>query len=80
MHQRPFTLVRARVVDDTGQAVFRRPLWVTVVGARRRELSLVDIWEAYRQRYDLEHFFRFGKQRLLMDSYQTPETTHEEQW
>jgi hypothetical protein len=80
MHQRPFTLVRARVVDDTGQEVFTRPLWLTVIGGRRRELSLVEIWQAYRQRYDLEHFFRFGKQRMLMDAYQTPETVHEEHW
>jgi hypothetical protein len=80
MHQRPFTLVRARVVDGAGQPVFQRPVWLTVIGARRRELSLVDIWDAYRQRYDLEHFFRFGKQRMLMDAYQTPETAHEEHW
>lgn len=80
MHQHPFTLVRARVLDDKGQPVFTRPLWLTVIGPRRRELSLREIWDAYRQRYDLEHFFRFGKQRLLLDAYQTPDTTHEEQW
>jgi hypothetical protein len=80
MHTHPFTLVRARVLDDQGQPVFTRPLWLTVIGARRGELSLVDIWTAYRQRYDVEHFFRFGKQRLLMDAYQTPDTTHEEHW
>lgn len=80
MHRHPFTLVRARVVNATGQLVFTRPLWLTAIGARRRELSLVEIWDAYRQRYDLEHFFRFGKQRLLMAAYQTPETTHEEHW
>jgi hypothetical protein len=28
----------------------------------------------------VEHFFRFGKQRLLMASYQTPEVQHEENW
>ena len=39
-----------------------------------------DIWDADQQRYDLEHFFRFGKQRLLMDAYQTPETDREENW
>jgi hypothetical protein len=80
MHQHPFTLVRARVLDDQGQTVFTRPLWLTVIGQRRRELSVVEIWHAYRQRYDLEHFFRFGKQRVLMDTYQTPDTTHEEHW
>ena len=80
MHTFPFTLVRVRVLNDQGEAVFCRPLWLIVVGQRRAELTLCDIWEAYCQRYDMEHFFRFGKQRLLLDAYQTPETAHEENW
>ena len=80
MHQHPFTLVRGRVLDAQGKMVFPRPLWLVVFGERRQELTLLEIWDAYRQRYDLEHFLRFGKQRLLMDAYQTPETEHEENW
>ncbi len=80
MHQYPFTLVRARVFDAQHHLVFSRPIWLIVFGPRRCELSLCEIWDAYRQRFDLEHFFRFGKQRLLMDAYHTPDTTHEENW
>lgn len=80
MHQHPFTLVRVRILNTQGHPVFQRPLWLLVFGQRRKELSLCEIWEAYRQRFDVEHFFRFGKQRLLMDTYQTPETAHEENW
>ena len=80
MHTYPFTLVRIRVLNSKGQPVFRRPLWLIVFGERRNELTLGDIWEAYHQRYDVEHFFRFGTQRLLLDAYQTPETAHEENW
>jgi len=40
----------------------------------------VEAWEAYGQRYDLEHYFRFGKQRLLMAAYRTPDVEHEENW
>ncbi len=28
----------------------------------------------------MEHFFRFGKNRLLLTSYQTPDVGHEENW
>ena len=28
----------------------------------------------------MEHLFRFGKQRLLMTSYLTPDVHHEENW
>jgi hypothetical protein len=80
MHQHPFTLVRVCLYDQNGQMAFRHPLWLIVVGERRHELSALDIYEAYRQRFDLEHFFRFGKQKLLMDSFQTPVVKHEENW
>ncbi len=80
MHQHPFTLIRAVVVDEQGQPVFQRALWLIVLGARRHEVSLVTAWEAYGQRFDLEHYFRFGKQRLLMAAFQTPEVDHEENW
>src|SRR3990167_3396604 len=44
------------------------------------ELSLLDIFNSYRQRFDIEHFFRLGKNRLLMDKIQTPDVHHEETW
>lgn len=80
MHQHPFTLIRCRVVDANGNLVFQRALWLLVMSKRREEVSLVEAWQAYGQRYDLEHFFRFGKQRLLLTAYQTPKVQHEENW
>ncbi|MEA3346086.1 MAG: transposase [Chloroflexota bacterium] len=80
MHKYPFTLVRIRVVDADGEPVYKQPTWLVVLGERREELSLADIWQAYDQRSDGEHFHRFGKQNLLMADYQTPEVDHEENW
>ncbi len=80
MHQHPFNLVRIRMLDAQGRPAFQRPLWLVVVGQRDQELSLLEVHQAYRQRYDLEHFFRFGKQKLLLASYQTPDVEHEENW
>lgn len=80
MHEHPFDLIRARVFDLSGKLVFTRPMWLIVMGNRRTEISTVAAYEAYRQRYDLEHFFRFGKSKLLMDSFQTPTLEHEENW
>ena len=51
-----------------------------VIGKMRLEISPYDAYQAYRQRYDIEHFFRFGKNKLLMNSYQTPDVGHEENW
>jgi len=80
MHRYPFTLVRIVLYDQEGEAAFRRPLWLIVIGERRHELSLLDIQDAYARRYDLEHFFRFGKQKLLLARFQTPEDEREETW
>ena len=44
------------------------------------ELSLQDCYDSYRQRYDMEHLFRFGKQKLLMTAYSTPDVEQEENW
>jgi hypothetical protein len=80
MQERPFDLIRATVTEAQGKRRFQRPLWLLVLGSRRREIALVQAYQAYCQRYDLEHFFRFGKTKLLLDRYQTPCVKHEEQW
>lgn len=76
----PFNIVRVIVRDQHNNHVFKRPLWIAVQGKRRHELSPDFIYQAYHQRYDIEHYFRFGKQKLLMDKYQTPDARHEENW
>ena len=68
------------VTDTCGKLVFTRPMWLIVIGNRRHQLSPKSVWEAYHQRYDVEHFFRFGKQHLLTTAYQTPDVNHEENW
>lgn len=80
MHDCPLTLIRIDAFKPNGKPLYRRPLWLIATGDRRREISIIDIWLAYAQRYDIEHYFRFGKQRLLMSSYQTPDCQHEENW
>lgn len=79
MHLHPFTLLQIHVTDANGKQVFR-PMWLIVIGQRRGELTPLDSYQTYRQRFDLEHFFRFGKQRLLMTAYSTPDVQHEENW
>lgn len=79
MNRHPFTLLQITVRDEIGNAVWK-PMWLIVIGSRREELSLIDCYESDRQRYDLEHLFRFGKQKLLMTAYATPDVNHEENW
>jgi len=80
MQHYPFTLVRIVFYAHAGQVAFRRRLWLIVMGERRHQLNDFEIYHAYARRYDLEHFFRFGKQHLLLTDFQTPETEREESW
>jgi hypothetical protein len=75
-----FRIVRIGVFKSNGDRLFKCPLWLLIAGKRRNELTLRDIFESYRQRFDIEHFFRLGKTRLLLDKFQTPEVVHEEAW
>jgi hypothetical protein len=80
MWQYPFTLVKISAHDEKGKPVYAKPIWLIVVGQQRDQLSLVQILQAYHARSNLEHFFRFGKQKLLLTDSQTPVTVREERW
>lgn len=76
----PFRLLKIQVYKPTGELFFKRPMWIIVSGKKRDQLSLLDVYNIYRQRFDIEHFFKFGKDKLLLDKLQTPEVEHEEAW
>jgi len=80
LNEHPLRIIRITITDENGNLVYKRPMWLMVCGKRRQELSLIEIWQSYKRRYDIEHFFKFGKMQLLMDKFQTPETVHEESW
>lgn len=76
----PMNLIQITLLNDQKEEVYKRPLWLSVFGSRRNEVSLFEAYQNYNSRYDIEHFFRFCKQNLLLDAYQTPDVEHEELW
>jgi hypothetical protein len=80
MQNYPFTLVKVEVYNTRQERVFKKPLWLIVMGKQRGRLSLPEMYAIFSARSDMEHFFRFGKQKLLLDGFQTCETEHEEHW
>jgi DDE superfamily endonuclease len=80
LNEHPLRVIRITITDENGNIVYKRPMWLMVCGKRQQELNLIQIWQSYKRRYDIEHFFKFGKMRLLMDKFQTPDTQHEESW
>ena len=81
MKDKPFRLIRIQLLDaQTNTPLFKKKMWLGVWGKRRKEINGEEIYWAYRNRYDIEHFFRFGKQKLLLDKYQSPDEEHLQNW
>jgi len=76
-----FDMVGIRALDArTGARVFKHDQFVAVVGERRAELSVEEVAEEYRHRFDLEVTNRLMKQELFLQGYQTPALEHLDNW
>jgi len=74
-------IVGIRVLQrETGERVFKQDVFVAVVGERRSELKIEEIAEVFYHRFDLEVTNRFLKQNLFLESYQTPDVQHLDNW
>lgn len=81
MKEVEFDIVGIRVLNkETGERVFKQDVFVAVVGQERAELSLEEVAEAFYHRFDLEVGNRFMKQNLFLESYQTPDVQHLDNW
>lgn len=80
LNEYPLRIIKITIMDEQNNQVYKRPMWLMVSGKHRAELTPIQIWKSYIRRYDVEHFFKFGKMNLLMDKFQTPDVTHEESW
>lgn len=76
-----FEIVGIRVLEkESGKRVFNHDVFVTVVGQKRKELKIEEVAEVFYQRFDLEVTNRFMKQNLFLESYQTPDVQHLDNW
>ncbi len=81
MYNKPFNLVSIKIIDiESQEPIYKKNLWLTVWGEKRNEINLREIYESFRNRFDIEFFFRFGKQKLLLNKFQTPDIKHEQNW
>lgn len=81
MLDKPFDLVCVEVRDDkTNKLVFARPMFLAVFGHKKGQLSTRQTYDSYRKRYDIEPFFRFAKQNMALNGFQTPHQQHLNNW
>ncbi len=81
MKEVEFEIVGMRVLHKkTGERVFKQDVFAAVVGRKRGELKTAEVAEIFYHRFDLEVTNRFMKQNLFLESYQTPEVEHVDNW
>jgi hypothetical protein len=81
MKEVEFEIVGIRVLHrETGERIFKQDVFVAVVGEKRSELNIEEIAEVFYHRFDLEVTNRFLKQNLFLESYQTPDVQHLDNW
>lgn len=81
MSDKPFSLIGVKVYDlKTGKLVFKNPFFLAVFGKRRQELTMEKIDECYKERYNIEPFFRFVKQKMHLVNYQALSNANLEHW
>jgi hypothetical protein len=81
MKDKPFDLLKVEIVDlATGERVFKNPMFLSISGQQRAELSHQDAQKAYHERFDVEKAYRLSKQNLKMDKLQSPIVEHQDKW
>lgn len=81
MKDKPLDLVQVTIKDaQTKEKVFNRPLFIAVSGQRKDQIPTPLVQTQYRERSDVEGFYRFGKQKMLLDKLQTPNLQHLDNW
>ena len=57
---------------------YDRDLWIGVAGKARDKVTAIDGFKGYTDRFDLEHFFKFSKSKLLMDKMKSSDPKKDE--
>ena len=60
--QRDMDILRIEILEPAGKRRTFKPLWLAWVGESRPLLA--QVWRKYLQRFSIEHWYRFAKQRL----------------
>lgn len=81
MKEVEFDVVGIRVFEkETNERVFKRDVFLAIVGQEREKLGLEKSAEEFYHRFDLEVSNRFMKQNLFLEGYQTPSVEHLDNW
>lgn len=81
MSDKPINLAAVKTKDKlTSELIFQEEMFLVACGKAKDKLAPQAILQEYCGRYDIEPFFRFSKQNLFLETYQTPQKQHLQNW
>jgi hypothetical protein len=81
MKDKPFDLIAVRVLDaQTQERLFSQDMFIALNGKQKTDVTTEQGYDSYRHRYDIEPYFRFAKQKLMLQELQTPDVEHFDNW
>ena len=59
MKDKPVNYIKVEVYDLEGNKIYNNDLLICVSGKHRNELSPREVYDYYKSRFDIKHFFYF---------------------
>ena len=78
MSDKKSNFIKVEVFGKDGNKKYKRDLVLCVSGKNKDKISAKQAYLYYKQRFDIEHFFKFGKTKLLMNKFQTNDPDRDE--
>ena len=78
MSEIEINFVRVEIFKENGERKYDRDLWIGISGKARAKVTMKDAYYEYKDRFDLEHYFKFSKSKLLMDKFQSSDPKKDE--
>jgi hypothetical protein len=70
--------VKVEILKENGERKYDRDLWIEVIGKKKADISPINVYLYYKGRFDVEHLFKFGKSKLLMDKFESSDPKRDE--
>jgi hypothetical protein len=78
MSEIEINFVRVEIFKENGERKYDRDLWIGISGKARAKVSMKDAYYEYKDRFNLEHYFKFSKSKFLMDKLQSSDPKKDE--
>ena len=80
MHDKKLDIVKVEFYNAEGKSIQYKNIWLVAAGKEKSSLDIQEIYYTYAKRYNIEHVFRFSKQKLLLSNYETPDIEVQDKW